>query len=219
LKREIVVTADGSSSIYLPDWDESYHSKHGAIQEAYHVFIKNGLDCLKQDSVTILEIGFGTALNTFITYLEGKASNKNIYYVGVEAYPISSDEITSLNYTQFLGFPEDKLIFEKLHTCAWEFDCEISENFTLCKNQLLFSEIDYQNKFDLIYFDAFGFRVQPELWSAEIFKIMYNALKEGGELVTYAARSPIKKAMMEAGFTVKKFPGPPGKREMMKAYK
>jgi len=44
MKREIVITSDGSTTIHLPDWNEQYHSKHGAIQEAYHVFIRTGFD-------------------------------------------------------------------------------------------------------------------------------------------------------------------------------
>jgi tRNA U34 5-methylaminomethyl-2-thiouridine-forming methyltransferase MnmC len=105
MKREIIITSDGSTTIYLPDWDEQYHSKHGAIQEAYHVFIKNGLEVLDLDEISILEIGFGTGLNSFITFLEAKKNNKKIQYVGVEAYPVLDDEIEKLNYVSELNVP------------------------------------------------------------------------------------------------------------------
>jgi len=83
VKREIVITSDGSSTIHLPDWNENYHSIHGAIQEAKHVFISKGLDAIVLPEVSILEIGFGTGLNCFITFLEAEKKNISINYVGV----------------------------------------------------------------------------------------------------------------------------------------
>ncbi len=218
VKREIIRTEDGSTTIHLPDWDESYHSKHGAIQEARHVFIKNGLSLYKGKSVSILEIGFGTGLNAFITFLESP-EYAAIDYVGVEAYPISANEIRGMNYATELNAVQYQTIFDKMHESDWEKPLALSERFSLTKRKAFFHEIDYENKFDLIYFDAFGFRVQPELWSAEIFRIMYRALKSGGTLVTYAARGVIKRNMAQAGFRVEKLAGPPGKREMMRAFK
>lgn len=217
MQREIITTADGSTTIRLPDWDEHYHSKHGAIQEARHVFIQNGLALFENQSVDILEIGFGTALNALITYLEAPKFALNVDYVGVEAYPISVSEIKSMNYAKAL-YVDDGL-FVQLHELSWEEKHQVSTFFSLTKRQQFFSEINDETAFDLIYFDAFGYRVQPELWSEEIFKIMFRALKPGGILVTYAARSIIKKNMIAAGFTVSKLPGPPGKREMFRAIK
>ena len=219
MKREILTTNDGSTTIHLPDWDESYHSKHGAIQEAYHVFIKNGLSLFKGKSVSILEIGFGTGLNAFITYLEAKKVDQTIDYVGVEAYPVLSDEALQMNYVSELNAADQSEIFSKMHHFTWEERHSISTNFSLTKRKQFFQDISDENSFDLIYFDAFGFRVQPELWSLEIFQKMYKALKTNGVLVTYACRGSIKRAMLECGFKVEKLPGAPGKREMLRATK
>lgn len=219
MKREILTTNDGSTTIHLPDWDESYHSKHGAIQEAYHVFIKNGLSLFKGKSVSILEIGFGTGLNAFITYLEAKKVDQTIEYVGVEAYPVLSDEALQMNYVSELNAADQSEIFSKMHHVSWEERHSISTNFSLTKRKQFFQDISDENAFDLIYFDAFGFRVQPELWSLEIFQKMYKALKINGVLATYACRGSIKRAMLECGFKVEKLPGAPGKREMLRATK
>ena len=219
MKREILQTLDGSTTIHLPDWNESYHSKHGAIQEAYHVFIKNGLSLFQGKSISIIEIGFGTALNTFITFLESQKSLQTIDYVGVEAYPISSEEVLQMNYVAELNAEHESTSFELLHQSNWEEKILIATNFTLTKRKQFFAEISDENEYDLIYFDAFGYRVQPELWSTEIFKKMYKALKANGVLVTYAARGVVKRSMIEVGFTVEKLAGPPGKREMFRATK
>lgn len=219
MKREILTTNDGSTTIHLPDWDESYHSKHGAIQEAYHVFIKSGLSLFKEKSISILEIGFGIGLNAFITYLEAKKYNQTIDYVGVEAYPVLYDEALQMNYVSELNATEETEVFAKMHQSSWEEKHSISSNFSLTKRKQFFQDISDENAFDLIYFDAFGFRVQPELWSLEIFQKMYKALKSNGVLVTYACRGSIKRAMLECGFKVEKLPGAPGKREMLRATK
>jgi tRNA U34 5-methylaminomethyl-2-thiouridine-forming methyltransferase MnmC len=219
LKREIIKTSDGSTSIHLPDWDESYHSKHGAIQEAYHVFIKSGLSLFEGKPVAILEIGFGTGLNAFITYLESQKCYQKIDYFGVEAYPIQHEEALQMNYVSELNASNDKEVFDKMHQISWEEKHIISDHFLLTKRKQFFEDISDIDTFDLIYFDAFGYRVQPELWSLEIFQKMYYALKIEGVLVTYACRSSVKKAMLECGFKVEKLPGAPGKREMLRATK
>ncbi|MFZ4107193.1 tRNA (5-methylaminomethyl-2-thiouridine)(34)-methyltransferase MnmD [Flavobacterium sp.] len=219
MKREIIKTQDGSTTIHLPEWEENYHSKHGAIQEAYHVFIKSGLELFQDKPVSILEIGFGTGLNAFITYLESKKTQQKIDYVGVEAYPVLVEEALQMNYVLELKASENKEIFTEIHQSTWENKHQIDSNFNLTKREQFFQNITDVDEFDLIYFDAFGFRVQPELWSLEIFQKMYAALKKGGVLVTYACRTSIKNAMLESGFTIEKLPGAPGKREMLRATK
>lgn len=219
MKREIIQTLDGSTTIHLKEWDECYHSKHGAIQEAQHVFIKNGLSLFENRPVSILEIGFGTGLNAFITFLEARKMNQSVDYVGVEAYPISSEEVLLMNYVAELNAGSDDAVFKKMHESNWGEELILSNDFLLTKRKQFFEEIDDLEKFDLIYFDAFGYRVQPELWSTEIFEKMYNSLKSKGILVTYAARGVVKRSMIEVGFTVEKLEGPPGKREMFRARK
>ncbi|WP_248723627.1 tRNA (5-methylaminomethyl-2-thiouridine)(34)-methyltransferase MnmD [Seonamhaeicola sp. ML3] len=236
MKREIIITADGSTTIHIPKWNEQYHSKHGAIQEAYHVFIKYGLHHLwnvneltidvtssgvekSNKDLSILEIGFGTGLNALITFLESAKIKAKIDYVGVEGYPVSKDEIELLNYASELNVPKAVETFELIHNILWEGKHQLSEKFSLIKQHKFFDEIEDKEAFNLIYFDAFGARVQPELWTEEIFKRMYDALKDNGVLVTYSAKGSVRRAMQSVGFSVEKLPGPPGKREMLRAIK
>ena len=171
-----------------------------------------------QDSISILEIGFGTGLNAFITFLE-TLNKEKVNYVGVEAYPISTEEVLQMNYVSELQATDFKPIFETMHNCSWEIENQMKTNFYLTKRKQFFQDIEDKNNYDLIYFDAFGFPLQPELWSEVIFEKMYEALFPNGVLVTYACRTPIRKAMLTAGFSVEKLPGAPGKREMLRAMK
>ena len=221
MNRKIITTGDGSTTIYIEDWDEQYHSIHGAIQEANHVFIKHGLhEVLKAnlDSINILEIGFGTGLNTFITCIEAEKRQRLIHYFGIEGYPIIKEELEQLNYDALLS-DNNAAYFNAIHETSWEAQHQIHSNFTLTKHQQLFSEIVDTDCFNLIYFDAFGAKVQPELWTEDIFKIMFNALKVNGILVTYSAKGSVRRAMQAVGFTVERLGGPPGKREMLRARK
>jgi tRNA U34 5-methylaminomethyl-2-thiouridine-forming methyltransferase MnmC len=223
LQRKIVTTEDGSKTIHLVEWNEHYHSIHGAIQEANHVFIKHGLlffaeSFPNRSDVSILEIGFGTGLNAFITLIESEKLNLKFHYVGVEAFPISPEEFQKLNYSEMLDIGKSHL-FEKMHQIPWELEHPIDSNFTLTKQKIAFADIDAIAQFDLIYFDAFGPRVQPELWTETIFKKMFDALKPEGTLVTYSAKGSARRAMLAVGFNVEKLPGPPGKREMLRASK
>ena len=133
MKREIIITSDGSSTIHLPEWNEQYHSKHGAIQEAIHVFIKSGLSLFSNQKINILEIGFGTGLNSFITYLEAPKMNLEVNYVGIEAYPISSEEVESLNYVDELNAIKFKNVFNEMHIQDWEVENPISSKFSSYK--------------------------------------------------------------------------------------
>ena len=219
MQREIITTADGSKTIQIKEWNEQYHSKHGAIQEAYHVFIKHGLNLFQNQSINILEIGFGTGLNAFITFLEAPKLDLNIVYRAVEAYPVSEGELSQLNYISELKAEDFCDQFHQMHQSSWEELVVISDYFKLYKEQCDFKDIKAEKSFDLVYFDAFGARVQPELWTEEIFSIMFKALKNGGTLVTYAAKGSVRRAMQEVGFVVERLPGPPGKREMLRATK
>jgi tRNA U34 5-methylaminomethyl-2-thiouridine-forming methyltransferase MnmC len=150
--------------------------------------------------------------------LEADNIKSKINYVGVEAYPVSMDDINQLNYVELIS-AENETVFNKLHTVSWEKEHEITSKFKLQKRQQFFSEIKDNNAFDLIYFDAFGARVQPELWSKSIFETMYKALKPNGVLVTYAAIGEVKRNMKALGFMVERLKGPPGKRHMLRATK
>lgn len=216
MKREILITSDGSTTIHLPDWNEQYHSKNGSINETHHVFINSGLKQVSCNEVSILEIGFGTGLNCFITFLETK---KKINYVGVEAYPVTKEEVEKMNFISVLDVKSDTAVFNKMHSVSWEEKHQISETFSLVKRKQLIENIEDKEAFNLIYFDAFGARVQPELWTEAIFTKMFNALKLNGILVTYSAKGSVRRAMQAVGFIVERLPGPPGKREMLRARK
>ena len=221
MKREIIKTADGSATIYLPDWNEHYHSKHGAVQEALHVFIRTGLEHYLERStpekMSILEIGFGTGLNALLTFFEAEKRAVKISYTGIEAYPVSAEELDALDYAGMIRENNAAEVFKLLHEVVWEKRSEISPFFDLQKEKKFFSEISATSEFDLIYFDAFGPRVQPDLWSEEVFANMYKALRAGGVLVTYSAKGSVRRAMQAVGFEVERLPGPPGKREMLRA--
>ena len=232
MKRSIITTADGSKTIQIEEWNEHYHSIHGAIQEAKHVYIKSGLlfciDSLLDSSregfeesqnISILEIGFGTGLNAFLTLLKAEELKQNIQYSGVEAYPILPEELQQLNYIEQLSTKHLEQTFEALHQSPWGKEIKVTPHFQLFKQQKQFQDIQEENIYDLIYFDAFGPRVQPELWTEHLFKIMYKALKPNGVLVTYSVNGSARRAMHSVGFLVKKIPGPPGKREMLRARK
>jgi tRNA U34 5-methylaminomethyl-2-thiouridine-forming methyltransferase MnmC len=218
LKREVILTKDGSTTLFIKEWNETYHSKHGAIQEAYHVYIHNGLSLFDKHSLSILEIGFGTGLNALISMVEAQNRELTLHYTAVEAYPLTKQEIESMNFILQLK-TIDSSFFEAIHDSPWEIPNAISTHFTLTKRKQFFQKIIDCDCFDLIYFDAFGYDVQPELWTKTIFEMMYKALKQNGVLVTYACRKIIKEAMINAGFSVDTLPGAPGKREMLRATK
>ena len=218
MTHELIKTSDGSTSLYIPQLDETYHSVHGALQETQHVFIKNGLQLFEHQSISILEIGFGTGLNALVTYKEHKVLQLNIHYETVEAYPISWEEASQMNFSEVLS-PTLSPIFEQMHCCPWDKTIALSPTFSFKKRLQRFETISDVDSFDLIYFDAFGAQVQPELWQEAIFQQMYTALKQGGYLVTYAAKGSVRRAMQACGFMVERLPGPPMKREMLRAHK
>jgi tRNA U34 5-methylaminomethyl-2-thiouridine-forming methyltransferase MnmC len=183
------------------------------------VFIDQGLSACSQKRISILEVGFGTGLNALITLAEARQRKLTVVYTGVEAYPVSSDEIKQLNYTGSLGMSDLEQVYKEMHTVPWEKEIELTEQFSLIKQKKDFRQIKDEDAYDLVYFDAFGARVQPELWTADIFRQMFKALRNNGILVTYSAKGSVRRAMQEVGFEVERLPGPPGKREMLRARK
>lgn len=220
MERKIIQTSDGSRSLYIPELDETYHSRHGALQEAYHVFIRSGLDLFDDESeVRILEMGFGTGLNCFITCLEARQRHLKIHYCGLEAYPVSLEMVKELDYPAALGHKELQPLFESLHSTPWNQTFSIENGFELNKTKGQLLDFKARNSYNLIYFDAFGPRVQPELWTETVFQKMYEILDNKGILVTYSAKGSVRRALQASGFIVERLPGPPGKREMLRATK
>tara|TARA_B100001989_G_C24489077_1_gene438537 strand:+ start:183 stop:830 length:648 start_codon:yes stop_codon:yes gene_type:complete len=212
---DVVPTNDGSSTLYSQQFDEHYHSLHGARQESEHVFIKHGFNqCRHLTAVNILEIGFGTGFNCLLTILA--TNTQQLYYHGIEAYPIDNSTIET--FSQNLH-PHEINIYKRIMDTPWNIQSPITTKCTLYKEQTTFQTMDLKKIYDLIYFDAFSPRKQPECWTTAILTSCYHALKPQGSLVTYCAKGSVKRNLNHTGFMVKTLPGPPGKREMVRAIK
>lgn len=219
MKRKVVATGDGSTTIYLPEMDEHYHSSHGAIQEARHVFIQNGLQFIRKDNIIVFELGLGTGLNALLTLQEALQSKRKVNYIGLEAYPVTESDVNQLNYVSKIDESLEKA-FAELHCAPWNVRYGINDNFSIIKiDQKIQDYSVVLESADLIYFDAFGYRAQEEMWSTDILRKMHEMLKPGGVLVTYAARGQFKRDLKALCFEVESLPGPPGKREMTRAVK
>ncbi|MFC5271283.1 tRNA (5-methylaminomethyl-2-thiouridine)(34)-methyltransferase MnmD [Adhaeribacter terreus] len=223
MKVEVKQTNDGSNTLFVPELNEHYHSIHGALQEALHVFIKYGLEPTLEkatEPIRLLEIGFGTGLNAILTLQTFLTQNHSVFYDTLEKYPLPENLIKELQFGNFILNPELLDYFHKLHAAPWNETIAITPNFNL---QKMHTDLETQtfpdNYYDLIYFDAFAPEKQPHLWTDEIFRKMAGALKPGGFLVSYCAKGIFKRGLKSAGLTVEALPGPPGKREMTRATK
>ena len=217
MKRRVIITEDGSSSIYVEGLNENYHSRYGAINESRHIFIESGLKQIQKDPVSILEIGFGTGLNALLTLNESILTNRTINYYSLENYPLVQDEWQSLNYSNIEEI-ENSDLFENLHKLDWNSWHSMNETFHFYKENVDLLEFRTSLKFDLIYFDAFSPNVQPELWSEKIFEKMHKCLNTGGLLLSYSVKGTVKRALKSVGFTTELIPGPKGKRVIMRAH-
>ena len=213
-KIELKVTDDGSHTLYVPELDEHYHSTNGAINESIHVFIEPNLQFCGKQNVSILEIGFGTGLNAFLTALY--QGDKTIHYHTLEKYPITESLTSQLNYTDN---NDEKALFQSMHQLSWQKESELKDGFTLLKDETDLTTAAFNLDYDLVYFDAFAPEKQPEMWSEEIFQKIYKAMNDGGILTTYCAKGVVRRRMQACGFFVERLPGPKGKREMLRATK
>ena len=216
---QLIETADGSSSLYNDELDEHYHSIHGSIREAAHVFIKMGWEQIKKPKVSIFEMGFGTGLNFMMTQIANEKAKKEVHYTAVETFPIQEEIWGSLNYLEVMNRNDLQSIYRKIHTVPWESYQPIDTSIFLRKIETDIDRYSSDQLFDLIYFDAFGPRVQPHLWEQPIFEKMYESLEPNGILVTYCAKGVVRRTLQAVGFDVERLPGPPGKREMLRAQK
>ena len=216
MKRRLQITEDGSHTLYVPELDEPYHSIHGALQESMHVFINQGFNKVSASPLRILELGFGTGLNALLTFIAGWKDKKRIFYQAVEKYPLRPEEYKELNYHMYTG-EEFRAPFMNMHEAPWEVDAPVGEGFVIRKEKADFSSMNPEPPFDLVYFDAFDPNKQPELWTEEIFEKISHLVIPGAVLVTYSAKGSVRRALNACGFAVEKVPGPPGKREMVRA--
>ncbi len=217
MNNKLVITKDKSNTIYSCKFDDIYHSKHGSIDEANHVFIKHGLFASKKKKLNILEVGFGTGLNALLTLIEAKKKLIKINYHAVELYPLPWITLKNLNFCNLINI--DNKIFEKLHL-NWNEAIIMNDYFTIVKYHTSVEKyFNKKIKYDIIYFDAFSPSKQADIWEENILSRMYNILKENSFLVTYCAKGIIKRRLKKIGFDVICLQGPPGKREMIKAIK
>ncbi|HET6994579.1 MAG TPA: tRNA (5-methylaminomethyl-2-thiouridine)(34)-methyltransferase MnmD [Chitinophagaceae bacterium] len=223
MERKMIITKDGSASIAIPEMNVTYHSIHGAIQESLHVFIEAGFSYLINEltgkPINIFEMGFGTGLNALLTLIEADTKNQPVHYTSVELYPLRDNEISLLNYCEQLKQAAYQPSFEKLHSCDWEKDIAMSPFFTFHKSRTDLVNFSTHQPFNLAYYDAFAPVAQPELWTKSIFEKLFNMMSPGGILVTYCSKGDVQRAMKAAGFGIEKIPGPPGKREILRAEK
>jgi tRNA U34 5-methylaminomethyl-2-thiouridine-forming methyltransferase MnmC len=210
-------TADGSQTLYSEMFHESYHSIHGAVTESVHVFINAAFNQCDKDHVSIFEVGFGTGLNAYLTYIEAKKRNVTVSYHSIELFPLEDIITRQLEYAQFLS--ADNNIFRALHDAPWHEEVMISDRFLLKKIRGDLLEVTLTDMYDLVYFDAFSPVQQPELWTEPVFKKLYDCMNEGGIFATYCAKGIVRRTLNKVGFTTERLPGPPGKHEMLRAIK
>jgi tRNA U34 5-methylaminomethyl-2-thiouridine-forming methyltransferase MnmC len=222
MEIKIVVSEDGSNTLYLPHLNETYHSLRGAVQESEHVFLKHGIDHLSsaKKKLTILEVGFGTGLNALLTYRLAMNDALQIDYHTIEAYPLSDEIVKQLNYPSFFASEKLDEFFHYLHSCTWNRSHKLSAHFIFHKYLTKLEEFNPGDlKADVIFYDAFAPGKQPEMWELDKFEKIYKLLSPGGILVSYCASGQFKRNLKAARFTVESLPGPPGKKEMTRGVK
>jgi len=206
----VTVTDDGSKTIYSAHFGEHYHSTFGAVSESNHVFIQAGYLAASVRPVSVLEAGFGTGLNAWLTLQQAGKLQRHTRYEAIERYPIDEATVCELS---------DDAVFRSLHAVPWEQPVEITPWFVLHKRKSDLLQTVFSHKYDVVYFDAFSPAVQPEMWTADIFARLYAAMNHGAILTTYCAKGSVRRNMQSAGFDVERLPGPAGKREILRAGK
>ncbi len=219
---KLIITEDGSHTLFNENLNEHYHSTFGAIQESKHIFIEAGLKYQFQNyqKINLLEVGFGTGLNALLSLKESLYSEADIEYLGIEPFPVKYDLVKSLNYGEILKSDFLAASFEQMHDFEWNKEVALSSGFKLKKinSKIETAELS-KDHFNLVYFDAFAPDVQSELWTVDVFKKLYELMIFGGVLVTYSVKGVVKRALKSAGFKIEKLPGPIGKREFLRASK
>ncbi len=217
MKLELVTTNDGSHTFYRPDLDEQFHSKYGAIQESMHIFINAGLKTITKPEVCIFEVGFGTGLNVILSLIEAEKVHQALIYDSLEKFPIAKELILKLNYVNYLP-AKYRPIFYSIHNEEWNKNFQLG-NMSLTKYSGDIRTFNFTRTYHIVYFDMFAPDKEPELWSSEIFSKIFKAIEPDGFLITYSVKGIVRRRLQDAGFSVEKLDGPPGKRQILKARK
>ncbi|NCB07166.1 MAG: SAM-dependent methyltransferase [Bacteroidia bacterium] len=217
---QIIQTADGSKTLYLPAMNEQFHSVNGAFTESEYVFTEKGYLFHPAKNPVVFEVGFGTGLNCLLTAILAEKTQRPTTFFTIEKYPLDNHWLEQLNYGSLISV-EAKNIFATIHSCEWGKTVRITNHFSLHKINADLSEISFSEfaKFDVIYFDAFGPDKQPEMWEPAIFRKIFEQCSDGSVFVTYSAKGEVRRRLSAAGFTMERLPGPPGKKEMLRGIK
>lgn len=219
---KIITTEDGSHSLYNATLNETYHSFHGAIQESRHVFVKNGLDYHNRikKNIDVFEVGFGTGLNALLAAEWAQQNEIYITYDTIEAFPISMEQVSQLNYTALINTDNTSEWFNTLHEVPWNELHKVTNFFSFKKlNESILEHTLPIDKYDVIFFDAFAPNKQSEMWEMDILSKIYQSMKPNGAFVTYCAQGQLKRNLKSLGLVVETLPGPPGKKEMVRGVK
>ncbi|MFT4780154.1 MAG: tRNA U34 5-methylaminomethyl-2-thiouridine-forming methyltransferase MnmC [Flavobacteriales bacterium] len=219
MERRVIETGDGSYTLELEGIEETYHSRHGAVQESRYVFILKGLTEMLQakDTINVLEVGFGTGLNALLTREAINGVDVKVNYHALETTPLELEELSLLGYVK--GVPDFEAFYQQMHEALWDESVVLDEQFAITKLKCSLEEFESSVHFDLIYFDAFGPRTQPHLWSLDLFKKLAQMTNSEGVFVTYCAKGQVRRDLIEAGFEMERLSGPPGKRHMLRGVK
>lgn len=217
MQLQIISTEDHSKTIYVPELNERYHSCYGAIQESQHIYIEAGMNFLNKKKVTIFEMGFGTGLNAYLSYINAAKHHYIVNYYSIEKFPLPKNIYSQLNYPELVN--DTSRLFSTMHKCEWNKNIQLSDYFTLNKIKADINEFTFDFSCHLVYFDAFGPDIQPEVWQEQTFKKIIDSLSPNGILTTYSSKGTVKRALKNLGMQIETIPGPKGKRNIIRAVK
>lgn len=223
-KVKIITTEDGSHSLYHEDLKETYHSFHGAYRESLHVFLLYGLDSWLANNpnrypLRVFEVGFGTGLNAWLTLVWAEQYQIPVLYHTIEPFPLSEEVYSQLNFIhQNDAIWHYHKYFDALHKAPWNEGGPLSEYFNFKKDQVSLEDAQLYPS-DVVFFDAFAPSKQPELWEKNMLEKVTKSMRPGGLFTTYSAKGQLKRDLRDLGLEVESPPGPPGKKEMTRAWK
>ena len=222
MQKKIIITKDGSPTIFIDEYNETYHSRNGALTESNHVYINRGLgfwlESTRNKHLKIFEMGLGTGLNAYLSYIFSMTNELSIDYLSIEKFPLNKNEIESLNMKETLPVAKYHDFFYQLHNLEWN-SIHRTTNFSFQKIKGDFLEMRFEQSFDVLFYDSFGYHAQPEMWDEKALEICFDILKPGGVWVSYCAKGQVRRDLEKVGFSVERLEGPPGKREMLRAIK